>query len=152
MKRLIHSTENTEELEYIEAMSTINPQLCEQSKILVEVEERNEGPIPHTHVYHDHTRNPKKCSYIRLDKAEYSDHHDKLSIPLPDKKAKADFIRIMNSDWPKYLCKTPDGDVRYKTGYEAAVDTWVDCYEKGSYDKFNLDDEGQLIMPDYSKL
>ena len=55
-------------------MALINPQLTEQCGILVEVFQRDEGPIPHVHVFHDKTRNPKKRSWVRLDKPEYSDH------------------------------------------------------------------------------
>ena len=155
MKRLIHRTrlsiEDVYEMEPIVAMSTINPQMCKQFGIEVEVEQRNEGPIPHLHVYHDRSRNPKRCSYIRLDKAEYSDHHEQPSAPLP-KKVKDKFIQIMNSPWPKQLKQLADGTVRPATGYEAAVDTWVDTYEEGDYSKFTQDTEGNLVCPDYSRL
>lgn len=145
MKRYIH------QVEQIVAMSTINPKLCKDFGIEVEVEQRDEGPIPHLHVYHDRTRNPKNCSYIRLDVAEYSYHHKQPSPELP-KGAKEDFIKIMKSVWPKQYHEGPDGVPRKATGYEAAVDTWVDTYEDGDYSKFTFDAEGNLVMPDYSKL
>lgn len=142
-------------LRTIEAMSTINPQLCEQLTIQVEVEQSGEGQIPHVHVYHDKTRDETKCSYIRLDKAEYSPHHDSKgnktdNKPL-SKKLKREFISVMTGDWPHKYTETVSG-VRIATGYEAAVDTWVDTYEHGDYSKFRKDENGNLIMPDYNKL
>lgn len=38
------------------------------------------------------------------------------------------------------------------TGYERAVDIWVDTFEDGSYDKFTLDDNGVPVMPNYDEL
>lgn len=143
MKKLIRGTQ------YIEAMASINPQLCENKTILVEVEQRNEGPIPHLHVYHDKTRNPKKCSYIRLDKAEYSKHH-KDGKKLND-KLKREFIEVMNEPWKKHIIETPTG-YRAATGYEASVEIWSDTYEHGSLDKFPTDSEGNIIQLDYSAL
>jgi hypothetical protein len=72
---------------YLVEMAVINPKLCKQLAIQVEVEQRDDGPIPHLHVYHDHTRNPKKCSYIRLDKCAYSEHHtDIIKADKPKKR------------------------------------------------------------------
>lgn len=92
MKKLVYQP--------IEAMSIINPKLCRNLAIQVEVEQRDEGEIPHLHVYHDKTRNPKKCSYVRLDKAEYSPHHD--IMPLGNLKDQ--FIKVMTSPWQKHVC------------------------------------------------
>lgn len=151
MKRVIHEPRYLTDDAPIVAMATINPQLCKEFGIDVEVEQRNEGPIPHLHVYHDRARNPDKCSYIRLDKAEYSDHHKKPSIPLP-RKLKKEFIEIMETEWPKQVHVSPNGSMRVATGYEAAVDTWVDTYEQGDYSKFTVDQNGDPVMPDYSQL
>lgn len=49
----------TEELKNIELeeellceeMAIINPQFCKNRTIQAEVEQRNEGPIPHLHIY-----------------------------------------------------------------------------------------------------
>ena len=57
MKRLIRYKQ-------IEAMSIVNPTLCDQLSVQVEVEQRNEGPIPHVHVYLDKSRNPKNLHRI----------------------------------------------------------------------------------------
>ena len=133
---------------YIVAMSIINPQFCKNHSIQIELEQSDEGPIPHVHVYHDHTRNPKKCSYVRLDKAEYSEHHPVVKLP---RKAKREFIDCMKSSWGKQYILSIDGDVRVATGYEAAVNIWVDTYED-DYSKFNLDENGIPIMPDYENL
>lgn len=149
---MIYRNDTEENLEQIQAMSTINPRLCKNCGLIVEVEERDEGPIPHLHVYHDKTRDPRKCSYIRLDKAEYSDHHSRPSLPLPNKKAKQAFIQIMTSPWAKANHFLLDGTCKIATGYEAAVDTWVECYEDDDYSKFTQDETGNLVMPDYSKL
>ena len=113
MKKYIRTSE------YIEAMAIVNPRLCKNMTIQIEVDQRDEGPIPHMHVYHDKTRNPKKCSYIRLDKAEYSQHHG-YNLPLPA-KLKKEFIEVMNSPFRKY-----------SSGYEYAVETWADTYEDRS--------------------
>ena len=117
-------------------------------QIQVEIEQSNEGPIPHVHVYHDKTRNPKKCSYVRLDKAEYSSHHDVLKLP---KNLKQQFIECMHQTWEGRALTLKDRAMRYATGYEAAVAIWVESYED-DYSKFNLDENGVPIMPDYSQL
>jgi len=149
MKRYIHEVEQSSIFDTIEAMAQINPQLCEKLTIRVDVVQGGEGPIPHMHVYHDKTLNSKKCSYVRLDKAEYSTHH-KDNVPLPS-KLKKQFLKVMDTIWPKYIIETSTG-YRPATGYEAAVGTWVDTYEHGDYSKFNLDENGDLIPVDYSSL
>lgn len=131
------------------AMALINPTLSNQLTIRAEIEQRDEGPIPHLHVYHDRTRNPKKCSYIRLDKVAYSEHH-KSNLPLPRDLLK-EFNELMTELWTGYIIKTPLG-YRPANGYEAAVYIWADTYESGSLDKFQLDDSGQLVVLDYSNL
>ena len=150
MKRLVHGINEMSDGAPITAMATINPGLCKKYGIEVEIEQRNEGDVPHLHVYHNTNRNPKECSYIRLDKAEYSTHH-KDNLPL-SKKLKIQFIEIMSTVWMKHYHESPDGSIRAATGYEVAVDTWVECYEDGSYAKFTLDQNGDPIMPDYNKL
>lgn len=142
MKRYLHDQDT------IEAMSTINPQLCKKLQIQVEVEQLDEGPIPHVHVYHDSSRSKKKCSYIRLDKAEYMPNHN--SIPLT-RKVKKQFLELMKSNWG---CTQvlENGNVVTLTGYQRAVEIWCDTFEEGSYDKFELDDNGLPKMPDYSSL
>ena len=135
--------------EYLTEMAIINPEYCKNHTIQVEVEQRNEGAIPHIHVYHDKTRNPKKCSYIRLDKAKYSPHHDLIVMP---KNVKKEFLDLMNEKWIGHYTVDKNGNPIIQNGYQAAVQTWVDTYEKYDYSKFNLDENGLLIMPDYSKL
>ena len=144
MKRAVKSSE------YIRCMALINPPLTKQTSILIEVFQQNEGPIPHVHVFHDKSRNPKKCSVVRLDRPEYSTHHKDV-IRMP-KNVKDEFIKIMTSEWPKHIVENPDGTYRPATGYEAAVDIWADTYEDGSYAKFPTDSEGNLISLDYSNL
>ena len=148
MFRMYQNSE-VDQLQYIEAMTIINPQYCKNHILHVEIEQTNEGPIPHLHVYHDHTRNPKKCSYVRLDKAEYSSHHK--VVPLP-KKIKQEFIELMSSPWQRELIEDNKGNVRKATGYESAVLTWCDTYEDGDMSKFDIDKDGIPIMPDYNLL
>lgn len=147
MKRYIRGIESTSGLDPVEAMAQINPQLGQKLTIRVDVVQGSEGPIPHMHVYHNKTLNPKECSYVRLDKAAYSEHH-KDNKPLPD-KLKEQFLLVMTTVWPKHYIETTEG-ARRATGYEAAVDIWSDTYEGGSYAKFHLDDTGAPIMPDYA--
>lgn len=134
---------------YICAMSTINPKFCNANGFQVEIEQRDEGPIPHVHVYWDPERNPEKCSYVRLDKAEYSNHH-KDNKPMP-RKIKDKFVKLMYSPWKNKTMVDNNGHIVYLTGYQEAVNIWVDTYED-DYSKFNLDDNGIPIMPDYSLL
>lgn len=129
---------------YLIEMAIINPKLCKNLSIQVEVEQRDEGPIPHLHVYHNKSRNKKECSYIRLDKPEYSDHHKNSNLKL-NKTQKNEFIRVMTEEIPSLLKNKLNG-------YEYAVETWVNTFEDGDYSKFNFDDDGNLIIPDYTLL
>ena len=131
-------------------MALINPQLIEKYNIIVELIQIGQGLIPHVRVYHNKSKNPKKCSLVRLDKPEYLDHLGKI-VKMP-KKVKDKFICIMNSEWRQYIVQNPDGTFRPANGYEVAVDIWVDAYEKGSYDKFPKDENGNLISIDYSNI
>lgn len=141
MKKLVHRP--------INCMSKINPSLTENLSIEVIIWDGNEGEIPHVHVYHDKTRNKRKCSVVRLNKAEYSSHH-KFNIAMP-KDVKRQFIQVMTAVWPGRSI-LEKGKYRHATGYEAAVIEWVGAFEHGSYEKFRLDDNGVPVMPDYDKL
>ena len=136
---------------YVRAMATINPQMCDQFGVYVEVEQGGEGPVPHVHVYWDKSRSLRKCSYVRLDKAEYSDHHKQPSKPLP-RNVKKVFMDVMSKEWPGMYLETNDGTPVRGTGYQRAVQIWSDTYESGSYDKFKLDENGLPVMPNYNKL
>ncbi len=138
MKKLLHS---------IEAMALINPQFSKGLSIKAEVVQGGEGPVPHIHVYHD--KNGEVCSYVRLDKPEYASHH-KNGAKLSRKQLK-ELISLLEEMWTGYIIKSPTG-FRPATGYEAAVYIWADTYEGGKLDKFNLDEDGELIVPDYSIL
>ena len=140
MKRLIRYKQ-------IEAMSIVNPTLCDQLSVQVEVEQRNEGPIPHVHVYLDKSRNPKNCAYIRLDRAEFAPHHESTSMK---KKHKRDFLKIMSEICPLSYFEsiTNPSDVRKATGYQDAVETWLRTYPN-SQKMFTFDQDGFPVMPDY---
>ena len=131
----------------IEAMAIINPRLCRELSIQVELEQSNEGPIPHLHVYLDKTRNPKRCAYIRLDEAGYSPHHESAKM---SKKNKKDFLKLMHApNRSSTIYSIFDEDkFHVANGYETAVNTWIDTYP-GSEKYFRFDQEGFPVMPDY---
>lgn len=130
-------------------MAIINPQLCKAKSMEIELEQRDEGPIPHLHVYLDTTRNPKNCAYVRLDKAEYAPHH-KNGKRLTGKDKK-NFIEMMTTVWNKeYIESIFTDEVRKATGYQAAVKIWIDTF--GETVPFEYDEEGFPKMPDYSSL
>lgn len=146
MKKLVKSDPSN-----IFCMSVINPQLCKQLSVQIEVEQRDEGPIPHMHVYLDKHRDSRNCSYIRLDKAEYSTHHGDDCKKLT-KKQKKDFLQVMTDLWKKQYIesRTNPNDIKRATGYEAAVDIWIDTF--GETVQFQYDQKGFPVMPDYSLL
>ena len=133
--------------EYLVEMAIINPKMCRNLTIQVEVEQKNEGPIPHLHVYHDKSRNPRKCSYIRLDEVAYVPYHDEIKLP---EKLKSQFIELMTAPSNDYM-ENNKGTVVKLNGYQTAVKTWVDTFED-DYSKFNLDEDGIVIPLDYTKL
>ena len=133
--------------EYLFEMAIINPKMCRNLTIQVEVEQKNEGPIPHLHVYHDKSRNPRKCSYIRLDEVAYAPYHDEIELP---EKLKSQFIELMTAPSNDYM-ENNKGTVVKLNGYQTAVKTWVDTFED-DYSKFNLDKDGIVIPLDYTKL
>ena len=151
MKRLITQPIKDTTQDVIEAMAVINPTLCKTLNLRVAVVQGGEGEIPHMHVYHGMNADYTKCSYVRLDIAEYAEHHKDDNLPLP-KDQKAALIQILQSPWTKHFREMGDGTIRTLTGYEAAVDTWVETYEDGNYSKFQVDMNGDPVMPDYSKL
>lgn len=144
MKRYVYGAE------YIQAMATINPKFCNLHTIQGEVEQRDEGSIPHMHIYWDKSRNPKKCSYVRLDEVAYSDHH-KICPKLP-KTIKDEFVELMNNEWVGHFIPDKNGNPVKCTGYQAAVHIWVETFEDGDYSKFTVDENGIPVQLDYSTL
>lgn len=139
---------NTLQEEYLVEIAIINPQLCKQKGIQIELEQRDEGPIPHLHVYLDRNHNPRNCAYVRLDKAEYAPHHKGKKLTGKDKK---DFIEVMTRIWSKSFLKSKFTDeIKQATGYQAAVETWIDTF--GETVSFEYDEQGFPKIPDYSKL
>ena len=136
------------EEQYLYEMAIVNPKLCRQLTIQAEICQRDEGPIPHIHIFHDKTRNPKKCSCIRLDEVAYSPHH-KSTIELP-RKLKKEFIKLMTLLSNDFM-EDDNGNVIRLNGYQSAVKTWVETYED-NYNKFKLDERGIPITLDYTKL
>lgn len=138
----------TKYAEDIFCMEIINPVLCKNSSIEIEVEQRNEGIIPHMHVYLDKTRDPKNCAYVRLDKAEYTPHHVSKEF---SKKKKREFLSIMEANWDLHFIRSKTTDaIKEASGYEAAVQTWIETY--GETLPFTYDAEGYLVMPNYNSL
>lgn len=135
------------------SMSLINPPLTMKKSIRVELEQGGEGPIPHVHVLLQSpgtSRRTKQVAYVRLDSAEYSNHHKNGKRLNADQKA--EFIDIMSSVWGNtfIISKNDNKSHRLATGYEAAVSIWIDTY--GGSDKFEYDEDGYPVMPDYSTL
>ena len=85
MKKLVRHTVN--------CMSKLNPRLTENLPIEVIIWDGNEAEIPHVHVYHDKTRNKRKCSVVRLDRAKYSPHH-RFNVAIT-RDVKSQFIHFM---------------------------------------------------------
>ena len=90
------------------------------------------------------------CSYIRLDVPEYYSDERHQGIPLTE-EIKRQFLEVMSLPYPGHLCLDAGGKVVEMTGYLYAVQTWVDTFEN-DYSKFELDENGLAVMPDYSKL
>ena len=155
MKRYIKSIDEIYATEPIMAMATINPKLCKQKSIRLEVVQCGEGSNPHIHVYW----NDGKVSFIDLTKPEYAEHHDEECFLL-GKKQKQEFIEIMTAIWNKYAVElnelddngNPTGKTYFTpaTGYEAAVQIWCDTY--GGEDRFTYEPDGRPVMPDYELL
>lgn len=140
---------NSMEEDYLVEMAIINPSLCKQKSIQVELEQRDEGPIPHLHVYLDKSRNPRNCAYVRLDKAEYAPHHK--NGKLLTGKSKDEFIDIMNRLWnDEFIRSKINENIKEANGYERAVKTWIDTF--GETVKFSYTKDGFPKMPDYSVL
>lgn len=136
------------EEQYLYEMAIINPRMCRNLAIQVEIEQRDEGPIPHVHVYHDKTRDRRKCSCVRLDEAKYTIHH-KGKKPLP-RKLKEQFIELMNNPSNEYM-KNNKGDLVELNGHQLAVKIWQDTYGD-EYSHFEFDENEIPITPDYRKL
>ena len=131
-------------------MTIINPKLCKQLSIQVEVEQRDEGQIPHVHIYLDGERNKRNCSFVDLTKCEYAKHHK--NCRRMSRQQKEQFIEVMTRLCPNVYMTGNDGTVKQANGYQAACITWANTFEDGSLDKFNLDDNGFIIPIDYSSL
>jgi hypothetical protein len=165
LKRYVRWDEElSEHLEPITAMATINPGLNRNHKSLVFIAQQNEGPLPHIHVKFQNSSGKTVQSHISLTSAEYSKHH-KNGVKMP-KDIKEEFLKVMNTVWIKHTVPQKVYDSKDKftgqyqpvpaTGYEAAVDIWIDTWEldeeKGKA-KFQWDEvTGKVIMPDYTLL
>ena len=58
---------------------------------------------------------------------------------------------LSRSTWPgRYIKSRTSDEVKLATGYQAAVDTWIDTF--GETARFQYDDEGFPEMHDYSLL
>lgn len=134
-------------------MALINPKLQMNTTISVEIFQKDEGPIPHIHVYTDKSR--EHCALVRLDAPKYADHHDNNHPEncTLNQSEKDQLINILSTVWRKYAIELADGSYRPATGYEAAVQMWLDAFgEPSAPYEFIYDKSGAPIMPDYSKL
>lgn len=156
MKRYIRSNNIYDDREPIMAMATINPQLCRQKSIRIEVVQGGEGNKAHVHVYWTDGR----ISYIDLTAPIYAEHHHGQKGDPLTRKTRDEFVDIMSAVWSKYaieLYKLDDEGKPTKetyfvraTGYEAAVQLWIDTY--GMDERFEFEPDGRPIMPDYSAI
>lgn len=156
MERYIRSDDYVYGSEPIMAMATINPKLCNTKSIRVEVVQGGEGNKAHVHVYW----NDGRISYVDLTAPIYAEHHHgKAGVPL-DRKTRDEFVEIMSTLWSKYAIELfkldEDGEPTNETyfvratGYEAAVQLWVDTY--GDDNRFKFEKDGRPIMPNYNKI
>ena len=148
--------------EYIYAMATINPQLNNQHTSRVFIAEQNEGKNkPHMHVEFEGKRGRTVTAYVSLTEAAYSDHHRYGVMMTP--KVKEEFLNVMTTLWMKHHVEEnvydekgePTGQTQLvpATGYEAAVQIWMDTWDPGSEARYQWDDKtGRAIMPNYEIL
>ena len=101
------------------------------------------------HVFLDHTWNLKQCAFIRLDKPEYVPQKNSIKLST---KQKEELIYILASEYNgNWIASIVDkSNIKAATGYEAAVQTWIDTYEENN--KIQYDRNGFPVMPDYTKL
>lgn len=156
VKKSVKNTQSIYELEPIMAMAIINPRLCKTKSIRVELVQSGEGNKAHVHVYW----NGGAVSYVDLTACKYAEHHhEKKGVPL-NRKTRDEFVEIMSSIWDNYALQLfvlddngePTNETYFTkaTGYEAAVQIWMDTY--GNDIRFKLEKNGRPIMPDYSQL
>lgn len=93
--------------------------------------------VPYLHVFLDNTWNLKNCAFIRLDKPEYVPEKNSKRLST---KQKEELIYILtrecNGNWIASIID--NSNIKAATGYETAVQTWIDTYEgnnKIQYDK-----------------
>ena len=131
-------------------LALINPRLCKKFSIKVAVEQHDtKTTVPYRHVFLDNTWNLKKCAFIRLDKPEYVPEKNSKRLST---KQKEELIYILTSE-SKYHWLTSiidKSNIKAATGYETAVQTWIDTYEGNN--KIQYDKNRFLVMPDYTKL
>jgi len=140
----------------IDGMYLINPQKQKNNKSFIFVDQQDEESIPHLHVYHDKSAVKSRCSYVRLDKAEYLLHKGN-NIPLPN-KIKNEMIELFNTTWDRYIVYENIFNKKgvQATGYEAAVSIWIDANEineLNGWAKFCLNKTNRKpVMPNYNNL
>ena len=93
--------------------------------------------VSYLHVFLDNTWNLKNCAFIRLDKPEYVPEKNSKRLST---KQKEELIYILtrecNGNWIASIID--NSNIKAATGYETAVQTWIDTYEgnnKIQYDK-----------------
>ena len=131
-------------------LALINPRLCKKLSIKVAVEQHDtKTTVPYLHVFLDNTWNLKNCAFIRLDKPEYVPEKNSKRLST---KQKEELIYILtrecNGNWIASIID--NSNIKAATGYETAVQTWIDTYEGNN--KIQYDKNGFLVMPDYTKL
>lgn len=131
-------------------LALINPRLCKKLSIKVAVEQHDtKTAVPYLHVFLDNTWNLKNCAFIRLDKPEYVPEKNSKRLST---KQKEELIYILtrecNGNWIASIIDK--SNIKAATGYETAVQTWIDTYEGNN--KIQYDKNGFPVMPDYTRL
>ena len=115
----------------------------------VVVAQGGEGFVPHAHVYFrsKEDTNRKYISYICLHEAEYAPQHDDgKRLTNSEKKA---LVAFFNTFRDGAYTRKANGKVVPCNCWQECVDIWIATYS----DKlFIRDEDGDIIMPDYTTL
>lgn len=98
------------------------------------------GYIPHVHIIDIQTRGTDFDCCIRLDTNSYFKHGKHRDIM--NRKFEKEFYELM---------KQPHRNPRYQNVYEYAVSLWNDN-NSDSYIQIKQDENGNVIVPDYSNM
>lgn len=135
-------------------MAEIYPKYIEEQrpkiKFRIVVPQGDEGPVPHLHMYFRNKKDKdlRYISFICLHKAEYAPQHEGKRLNFQERKA---FIEFLNTFRKGAWMSDKDGNPIPCNCWQECVDTWINTHgDKGNL--FKRDEDGMIIMPDYSEL